>query len=71
MIRSLPSILLGFLLLLVLPATAQFHGFFEQMFGQEGGQRGHPHQQQQEVPSDSKWYRSNYEAGMFFNLRHR
>jgi hypothetical protein len=68
MIRSLPTIILGFLLL-VLPATAQFNGFFEQMFGQDGGQRGHPQQQQQQdVPSDSKWYRSNYEAGIFFPL---
>jgi hypothetical protein len=38
--------------------SAQFQ-FFEQMFGGGGQQQ----QQPQNVPSDSNWYRQNYEAG--------
>jgi hypothetical protein len=40
--------------------SAQFQ-FFEQMFGGGGQQQ----QQPQNVPSDSNWYRQNYEAGMY------
>jgi hypothetical protein len=53
--------LLGALLLLILPTTAQFQ-FFEHMFG------GNQHHQQQQKPqnmgSDSAWYQQQYEAGI-------
>jgi len=63
---TLPHALLA--LLLATTVSAQFQGFFEQMFGgQQGGHggHGHHHQQQQNMPSDSKWFRQNYEAGMW------
>ncbi|KAF1346142.1 hypothetical protein BDV97DRAFT_301008 [Delphinella strobiligena] len=51
--------LLAIILLLILPAGAQFQ-MFEQMF-----QHQHQHQQQaqaQNAASDSAWYQQNYEA---------
>lgn len=42
--------------------SAQFQ-FFEQMFN--GGGQQQQQQQPQNVPSDSNWYRQNYEAGMY------
>ena len=49
------------LLLLILPAAAQFQ-FFDHVFNQGGGR-----QQQQQGPqqagSDSVWYQERYEAG--------
>lgn len=57
---------LASLVLLLLSSTlaaAQFQ-FFEQMFGGGGGGQQH-HQQQQNMPSDSAWYQTQYEAGMF------
>ena len=45
--------------LLAAPAVAQFN-FFDQMFG--GGHEQH-HQQPQNMPSDSVWYKQQYEAG--------
>jgi hypothetical protein len=50
------SILL--LLALALSTSAQFQ-FFEQFFGNEQ----HQHQQPQNVPSDSSWYKENYAKG--------
>ncbi|KAL8364935.1 hypothetical protein RB595_003971 [Gaeumannomyces hyphopodioides] len=52
--------------------SAQFGGFFDQMFGGGGGGGGggHQHQQQQQqqnVPSDSVWYRSNVDAAQCSN----
>ncbi|KAF8472028.1 hypothetical protein BDZ91DRAFT_632283, partial [Kalaharituber pfeilii] len=47
--------------------AAQFGQFFEQMFSGGSGAR-HQHQrhpgggEQQNVPSDADWYRSNYES---------
>lgn len=46
------------LLLLILPAAAQFQ-FFEHMFN---GQQGGP-QQPQNMGSDSAWYQQQYENG--------
>ncbi|KAF2665717.1 hypothetical protein BT63DRAFT_443066 [Microthyrium microscopicum] len=50
--------------LLLSTASAQFQGFFEQMFGGQGGGHAHGNQQQQgqNAPSDSAWYRQNYEG---------
>lgn len=53
-------------LLLLLPMSAslvnaQFN-FFEQMFGGGGG-NGH-HHQPQDVPSDSAWYRKQWQDGI-------
>lgn len=49
------------LLLLVLPAAAQFQ-FFDQFF--QGGGGGGPQQAQpQNAGSDSAWYQQHYEAG--------
>ncbi|KAI7550115.1 hypothetical protein KC331_g3384 [Hortaea werneckii] len=45
------------LLLLILPATAQFQ-FFEHMFGGGGGG---PQQPPQNAASDSSWYQAQYE----------
>jgi hypothetical protein len=50
---------LSAMLLLVLPATAQFQ-FFEQMFG---GNQHHQQAQPQNMGSDSAWYQQQYEAG--------
>jgi hypothetical protein len=50
---------LSAILLLVLPATAQFQ-FFEQMFG---GNQHHQQAQPQNMGSDSAWYQQQYEAG--------
>lgn len=57
------------LLALIGTVSAQFGGFFDQMFGGGGG---HQHQQQQQqqqqnVPSDSSWYRSNVDAAQCSN----
>jgi hypothetical protein len=53
--------LLAALVLLPALAAAQF-GFFDQMFGNGGGQdQRHHHQQPQNVPSDSAFYRANYD----------
>lgn len=54
-------ILSTFFLLLGL-VSAQFQ-FFEQFF--QGGQQQQGAQQKQNVPSDSNWYRQNWEAGEF------
>jgi hypothetical protein len=51
--------LLSALLLLVLPAAAQFQ-FFEHMFS---GQGGHQQNQAQNAGSDSAWYQQRYEDG--------
>ena len=63
MISRLTTLLLGLALLLTpLLAAAQFGQFFEQMFhGGGGGQRSQ--QQERNVPSDSEWYRRNYDDG--------
>lgn len=68
-----PICLVALLLLLIQPllVSAQFQ-FFEQMFHQQGGQGGgggHHNQQQQQqtkqnMPSDSSWFRQNYDSGM-------
>ena len=55
------------LLLLTLASTlvsAQFGNFFEQMFQ---GNQGQQQQQQQarDVPSDSKWYQSTHNGGIY------
>ncbi|KAF1812359.1 hypothetical protein P152DRAFT_458734 [Eremomyces bilateralis CBS 781.70] len=42
---------------LLLPVSAQFDGFFQQMFG-----AGEQQQQPQDSPSTPEWYRQNYEA---------
>jgi hypothetical protein len=55
------------LLLLALAATpvfAQFQ-FFEQMFGGQQGHHGGHHRQREDIGSDSAWYQSNYDAGMY------
>lgn len=41
-------------------AAAQFQ-FFEQFF--QGGQQAQGQQEKQNVPSDSSWYRQNWEGG--------
>ncbi|KAI4797022.1 hypothetical protein E4T44_10892 [Aureobasidium sp. EXF-8845] len=51
------SLLFSTFLLFALPAFAQFQ-FFEQMFNQGGQQQ----QQAQNAPSDSAWYKQQYEA---------
>lgn len=51
--------LLSALMLLILPASAQFQ-FFEQMFNQGGQQQQRP----QNAGSDSAWYQQRYEDGM-------
>jgi hypothetical protein len=56
------SLLFSTFLLFALPAFAQFQ-FFEQMFNQGGQQQ----QQAQNAPSDSAWYKQQYEAGMSIN----
>lgn len=54
--------LLSFLLASLPLASAQFGGFFEQMFGgQEGHGHGHGHQQQHNNPSDANNYRTQFE----------
>ncbi|TKA72587.1 Long chronological lifespan protein 2 [Cryomyces minteri] len=58
--QLLTASLLSLLLLLTLPASAQFQ-FFDQMFN--GGQQQQQQQQQaQNAPSDSVWYQQTYEA---------
>lgn len=43
--------------------SAQFGSFFDNMFN-GGGHDGHHHQhRRQNVPSDPRWYRENYEGG--------
>lgn len=56
--------IVAFLSLLTL-VNAQFGGFFDQMFGQQGG-HGHEHHQaqQQNNPSDANHYKHNYENCM-------
>lgn len=49
------------LLLFASLAQAQFQ-FFEQMFGGGGGQQ---QAQPQNMPSDSEWYQTQYEAGEY------
>ncbi|KAH7033619.1 uncharacterized protein B0I36DRAFT_362264 [Microdochium trichocladiopsis] len=61
--RSIPLLLTTLLAFLPALASAQFGGFFEQMFGGQQQQQHH-HQQQhggggQNGPSDSSFYRSN------------
>jgi hypothetical protein len=51
-------VLLGFLV----TSSLQFD-FFNQMFGGGGQQQ----QREQNVPSDSNWYRQNHDAGMCFS----
>ncbi|KAJ4321281.1 Long chronological lifespan protein 2 [Fusarium piperis] len=41
-------------------ASAQFGGFFDQMFGQQGGHEQH-HAQPQNNPSDASHYRHQYD----------
>lgn len=53
-------------LLLIATANAQFQ-FFEQMF-QGGGQQQQQRQQPQNVPSDSNWYRENYNNGILYSF---
>jgi len=53
------------LVLFATSAMAQF-GFFEEMFG---GQGGHQQQQPQNAGSDSAWYKQNYENGTFRRIR--
>ncbi|KLU91697.1 hypothetical protein MAPG_10215 [Magnaporthiopsis poae ATCC 64411] len=56
------------LLALIGTVSAQFGGFFDQMFGGGGGhQQQQQQQQQQNVPSDSSWYRSNVDAAQCSN----
>jgi hypothetical protein len=52
----------GLLLVLAGLATAQFQ-FFEQFF--QGGQQPQGQQEKQNVPSDSSWYRQNWEGGQY------
>jgi hypothetical protein len=59
--RSLQSAILVLLGLLV-SSSMQFPDFFQQMFN--GGQQ--QQQREQNVPSDSNWYKQNHDAGMFF-----
>ena len=60
MIALLPKLPFLFLICASSLAYAQFN-FFEQMFG--GG--GHAeHHQPQDVPSDSAWYRKQWQEGM-------
>lgn len=54
------KILLSLLVLFLGLATAQFQ-FFEQFF--QGGQQAQGQQEKQNVPSDSSWYRQNWEGG--------
>jgi hypothetical protein len=42
-------------------ASAQFGGFFDQMFGGGGQQQQHHRQQQQNNPSDAGHYRKQYD----------
>lgn len=57
---QLPAMLSALVLLLFASlAQAQFQ-FFEQMFGGGGGQQ---QAQPQNMPSDSAWYQTQYEAG--------
>jgi hypothetical protein len=44
-------------LLLLQSVTAQFQGFFDQMFG-------HPHQQQQQRPSGASYYNAQVDASV-------
>jgi hypothetical protein len=46
-------------------ATAQFQ-FFEQFF--QGGQQPQGQPEKQNVPSDSSWYRQNWEGGQYIYL---
>lgn len=55
-------VILRLLLVFAGLATAQFQ-FFEQFF--HGGQQAQTQQEKQNVPSDSSWYRQNWEGGMF------
>lgn len=48
------------LLALVSVATAQFGGFFDQMFGGQG--HGGQQQRQKNVPSDASSYQRGYES---------
>lgn len=73
---SAPNMQLPLLLLaLVGLASAQFGGFFDQMFGgpggggggsSGGGSHGHP-REPQNVPSDPNMYRKNYDASYCSN----
>ncbi len=54
----------GLLLVLAGLATAQFQ-FFEQFF--QGGQQAQGQQEKQNVPSDSSWYRQNWEGGQYIH----
>lgn len=49
------------LLSLLTLVNAQFGGFFDQMFGQQGGHGHEQRQQQQNNPSDAAHYRNQYE----------
>lgn len=64
MARATSLMLATMLLLLPLFASAQF-GFFEQMFSGGGHYEEHDHreqrQQENNVPSDAKWFVKNYE----------
>lgn len=62
MISRLTTLLVCVLLLAPFLVAAQFGQFFEQMFhGSGGGQRSQ--QQERNVPSNSDWYRRNYDDG--------
>ncbi|EHA52480.1 Long chronological lifespan protein 2 [Pyricularia oryzae] len=63
-----PVLLQLLLLALMGTVSAQFGGFFDQMFGGGGGGGGGQQQrQEQNVPSDSAWYRSNVDAAVCSN----
>lgn len=63
---TLHSTILLLLGLWTLTTTAQF-GFFDQMFGNSGGQQ---QQQQANVRSDSSWYQAQYENGKLLFTQH-
>jgi hypothetical protein len=54
--------ILGTIFFLLGLVSAQFQ-FFEQFF--QGGQQQQGAQEKQNVPSDSNWYRQNWEGGKF------
>lgn len=67
--RTFSSPVLLVLAALLSLATAQFGGFFDQMFGGgggggggDGGGGGHRQRQQQNYPSDSSLYQQNFDS---------
>jgi hypothetical protein len=61
----IPRLSLVILILAPLLVAAQFGQFFEQMFQGSGGQRGGRQQESNNVPSDSDWYRRNFDEGSY------